>query len=65
MKFLLLFGTVLAMKQFHQSKKLQNPNGEGNTTDIIIESRTTNNISKDIIKRRRNDRAYTIYAILL
>ena len=81
MKPLLLFGTVLAiknsmtakrllrlkkaMKQFHWSKGPQNPNEEGNTTDTTIENRTMINISKDITKRRRNDRAYAIYAVLL
>ena len=52
------------MKQFHQSKSPQNPNGESRTTDITTENRTTKSISKDITKRERNNSAYAIYAVL-
>ena len=31
-------------------------------TDITTENRTTKRISEDITKRKRNDRAYAIYA---
>ena len=34
------------------------------TTDTTTENRTTKRISKDIIKTKRNNRAYAIYAVL-
>ena len=34
------------------------------TTDTTTENRTTNFFSKDITKRKRNSRAYAIYAVL-
>ena len=39
-------------------------NGENKVTDITIENRTTKRISKDITKRKRNNRAYAIFAVL-
>ena len=38
--------------------------GESRTTDTTIENRTTKSISKDITKRKRNNRVYAIYAAL-
>ena len=37
-------------------------NGESRTTDTTTENRTTKRISKDITKRKRNNRVYAIYA---
>ena len=39
-------------------------NGESRTTDTTTENRTTKRISKDITKRKRNNRVYAIYAVL-
>ena len=39
-------------------------NGKSRTTDITTENRTTKSISKDITKRKRNNRVYAIYAVL-
>ena len=38
--------------------------GGSRTTDTTIENRTTKSISKDITKRKRNNRVYAIYAAL-
>ena len=45
-------------------KKLEVLSGESRTTDITTENRTTKYISKYIAKRKRNNRACAMYAIL-
>ena len=52
------------IKQVHLVKRLEMLNGESRTTDTTTENRTTKRISKDITKRKRNNRAYAIYAVL-
>ena len=45
-------------------ERLEMLNGESRTTDTITENRTTKSISKDTTKRKRNNLAYAIYAVL-
>jgi len=76
---LTLFGTVLATKnsltakhlhlkkatkQTHPLTRTPMLNGENKMTDITTENRTTKRIFKDITKRKRNNRAYALYAVL-
>ena len=78
-KPLTLFGTVFATKnsltakhlhlkkatkQTHPLTRTPMLNGESRRTDTTTENRTTKSISKDITKRKRNNRAYAIYAVL-
>ena len=51
-------------KQIHLLIMLKMLNGESRTTDTTTENRTTKRISKDITKRKRNNRVYAIYAVL-
>ena len=53
-----------ATKQTHLLTRTLMLNGENKMTDITTENRTTKHISKDITKRKRNNRAYVIYAVL-
>ena len=39
-------------------------NGESRRTDTTTENRTTKSTSKNITKRKRNNRAYAIHAVL-
>ena len=60
-----VFHRKKAMKQFHQSKspkKNKWRKQDSRTTDITTEDRRTKRISKDITKRKRNNRVYAIYA---
>ena len=51
-------------KQVPLLKRLEMLNGESRRTDITTENRTTKRISKNITKRKRNNRAYAIFAVL-
>ena len=60
-----VFHRKKAMKQFHQSKSQKKNKWrkqDSRTTDITTEDRRTKRISKDITKRKRNNRVYAIYA---
>ena len=52
------------VKQIHLAQKLDMLNWKSRTTDTTTKNQTTKSISKDITKRKRNNRAYAIFVVL-